>query len=382
MKRLSTVALLCGALIVFNGCDNPLDSDNDSSSTNTETSISGKLVDPYISGAVLCQDSNDNNTCDEGEPTSSTTDSSGSFSFSTSLTSGKNIIIKTQGTHEGKTYDLEISGVVSTDGKIDVVSPITTFQSKGLTESQIAGILNKAASDESLSGFIVSETTILGDPLKNDLLSKKVGDISSDDLLNIQSSLATYGILKIMKGSTTLSALNGTELYTSGTTTGEPVNLIARAMLKGIVNSVNTTTLTTIKTAIDTARSSSGGMLTETNFPEPTVEIIVTVGVAIIDAIAHNGYTTCNATSGTDALKVSTALTAVNTYISNASILSSSKITEIGSKIMGIKFKSAYANIPTFGSIGNGLENIEAGYNSNAKSYRFNNTTGAIEAVN
>ena len=109
----------------------------------------------------------------------------------------------------------------------DVVSPLTTFETRGLTVLQIAEILNKAASDKGLTGFIVSETDILGDPLSGELLSKNAGDITSANLINIQASLATYGILKIMNGSDSLKALSGNELYTSGITIGSPVNLIA-----------------------------------------------------------------------------------------------------------------------------------------------------------
>jgi hypothetical protein len=162
----SKIAVTCGLVcsVLLSGCGGDGDSDF--------SSITGTLVDPYISGAVLCQDTNGNKQCDDGEPTSSTSSENGVFTFLSPLTMGKNIIIKTQGIHKGKTYDLNISGVVAGDGTISVVSLLTTFESKGLDSTQIVAILTKAKTDAitndgatNLESFDLNSSTILLDPI-------------------------------------------------------------------------------------------------------------------------------------------------------------------------------------------------------------------------
>jgi hypothetical protein len=48
--------------------------------SGSSSSVSGKAIDDYISGATVCIDSNQNGSCDTGE-TSTTTDNEGGFSF-------------------------------------------------------------------------------------------------------------------------------------------------------------------------------------------------------------------------------------------------------------------------------------------------------------
>lgn len=391
IMSISTSILLCG--LVFSGCGGGSDS-------STPTGTTGTLVDPYISGAILCQDTNGNGTCETDEPTSSATTSEGVFTFTNKLTAGKNIIIKTQGIHEGKTFDLNISGVVSEDGSIDVVSPLTTFQSRGLTANQIANILTKAKTDAiadgaiNLGSFTVSATTILNNPLDGALMDKKVSQISDADLVNIQSSLVAYGLLKVMNGSSTLASLSGVTLETSGTTTGSPVNLIARKMLQSVSDGLNTALLTTIKNSIDTGRTAlttgltSGGApnaaaLANTALPEPTIGLVIKVAVKLIDDIAQTGYTTCNATSGDDTAKVTAALSAVATRANT--IATGPKIMELGTKLYGLTYKSTITNTLS-GVYSAGLTGLAStspdmaiGFNSNSnvKTFVFD-TTGSI----
>ena len=120
--QLTTIPQATGfwALVDGTNCFIDYESDND-----TVTSSSGTIVDPYIAGAVLFQDDNNNSMWDSGEIFSSMSDSNGSFMFDSALTPGKNIRIKTQGIHEGEVYDLNISAVVNSQGAVDVVSPLT-----------------------------------------------------------------------------------------------------------------------------------------------------------------------------------------------------------------------------------------------------------------
>lgn len=397
IMSISASILLCG--LVFSGCGGGSDS-------SAPTGTTGTLVDPYISGAILCQDTNGNGTCETDEPTSSATTSEGVFTFTNELTAGKNIIIKTQGIHEGKTFDLNISGVVADDGSIDVVSPLTTFQAKGLTANQIANILTQAKTDAitidgatNLGSFTVSATTILNNPLDGALMDKKVSQISDADLVNIQSSLVAYGLLKVMNGSSTLASLSGVALETSGTTTGSPVNLIARKMLQSVSDGLNTALLTTIKNSIDTGRTALttgltiGGALdavakANTALPEPTIGLVIKVAVKLIDDIAQTGYTTCNATSGDDTTKVTAALSAVATRATT--ITTPTKIMELGTKLYGLTYKSTITNTLS-GLYSGGLTGLASaspdmaiGFNadSSAKTFVFDSNGNIISYTN
>jgi hypothetical protein len=368
MERKTKLFSICASVLlaggVFVGCGSSSDS---AAPSPTVTETSGVLVDPYIEGAVMCQDTNDNGLCDSDEPTSTATTATGGFTFDKALTAGKNILIKTQGTHEGKTFDLNISGVVDADGKIAVVSPLTTLESRGLTADQIVTILTQAKSDaitggaSNLSNFTISSTTILNDPLNNGLMDKKVSEIDDEDLANIQASLTTYGLLKIMNGSTTLKALTADQLVASGAS-GQAVNQIATALLTGVSNSLNKSLLNDIVNQISTGRTSLSShpsistTIAQSALPEPSVGIIVKVGTKIIDNLAELGYTTCNSTVGTDAAKVSAALTAVGTRASTIS--TSAKIMEMGKKLYGFTYKS---NINTnLGNISGALSGLQS----------------------
>ena len=73
--RLLTAGLITAALA---GCSDS-DSSSGSSSTATE-SFSGKVADGYLAGARVCLDLNDNQTCDDGEP-STVSSSGGAFTI-------------------------------------------------------------------------------------------------------------------------------------------------------------------------------------------------------------------------------------------------------------------------------------------------------------
>ena len=118
-KNYLTTAFL--SVGVFAGCGG-----GGSGGTISSDTTIGKIVDPYIVGAVLCEDINKNGICESNEQLSSTSTVDGQFTFSSPLTAGSHIIVKTHGLHNGLTYDLNISGVVDSAGEIEVVSPITT----------------------------------------------------------------------------------------------------------------------------------------------------------------------------------------------------------------------------------------------------------------
>lgn len=306
MRRYVIVGALmvCGS-ILMSGCN----SDDDTKKSVVAAAATGVIVDPYIDGAVLCEDVNKNDSCDSGEQLSSASNSEGEFTFSEELSAGSHIIIKTQGKHNGKTYDLNISGVVDTDGNIEVVSPLTTLQARGLSASQIESLLTEVGLDNFSSAFL------LGDPMSGGLKDKKLSELTAADLANLQASLATYGLLRVMDGSTTLRSLTGTELY-AAIQSGGAVHEILSVMVSNIQLALSLANMTVLDNTVAAmqAGAQSGG--SPVAIPDLTLETVIKTAVAILDRLTTIGYSTCNATSGTDTQKVTAALNAVNTNAS------------------------------------------------------------------
>lgn len=279
------------------------------STLNSSLLSTGKIVDPYIEGAILCEDVDKDKVCATTEQVSSASDAEGNFSFTKVLRAGSNVIIKEQGKHEGETFDIDIAGVVNSSGQIPVVSPLTTFEARGLTSTQIASMLESAG----LSGFDTS--TILNDPMSGGLKDKTVSSITEADLLNLQASIATYGLIKVMNGSTTLQGLANEELLSSTQANGE-VNQILSNMITIIQGALNTTTLSGVKTAVDsmTAPLSANPFTASlvSDIPEPTMDVVIKTAVVVMDRLSTIGYTTCNATQGTPQEKVTAALAEVS----------------------------------------------------------------------
>jgi len=369
-------------------------SSTSSTPTTSSTGTSGVIVDPFISGSVLCEDKDISGTCDAGEQVSSVSDASGNFTFSNALTPGSQVIIQTQGKHEGVTYDLDIAGIVDSSGNIPIVSPLTTFEAKGVSSAQIAVILNTAAANKNImlsdgiTAWTIAENQVLGNPMANNIASIKVGALTESDLSTLQASLASYALLKIMKGSTQLSALTSTDLYTSATT-GE-VNRIAQEVLSTIASTLTKQTLTDIKTTIDAGRTAlanglaasplydatTGAAKAAASLPEPSVLLPIKVAVAVIDRLSTVGFDTCNATVGTDAQKVTAALTAV----ANASASITPQVTQLGSLLYGMNYQTALSQLEDVGFGTNVIPQLPAdlqtGYNAKnngSVTYRFNN---------
>ncbi len=392
----TTLALSLVSLL-FISCSS---SDSDSSpDTPSVTYLSeGVIVDPYIVGAVMCEDLNTDAVCDSTEQLSTPSDEKGLYKFEKALTPGSHVIVQTQGKHEGMTYDLDIASLVDSAGKADVTSPLTTLQTRGLTTAQIAEVLNNVATIE---GIMLSDGTtpwsilasdILSNPLANNLVNAKIGTLNESDLVGIQASLATYGLLKVMKGSTKLNSLTNTELYDSamGNYGHTEVLNIAKALLSNITSTLNKTLLDQIKSGIDTGRTAMANGIT--NHPsynaasaaslaneallEPTIELPMKVAVTVIDRLATVGYSTCNATAGTDAQKVTAALA----QVANEATTISSQAVALGTKLYGVMYKDDLEKLNVQGydfrtnlpaDLKSGLEAAQSGKTT----FRFDNSS-------
>lgn len=313
---LAASVVLCGGFMV--GCGS---SDSKTTPPN-DTTTSGKIVDPYIVGAILCEDVDKDGVCESGEQKSTASTDDGEFTFSNALTSGSHIIISTQGKHNGVKYDLNLSGVVNVDGEIDVVSPITTLETRGLSKAQIVTLLT----DAGITGL--SQTDISSDPMSG--LSGKTS-VTNDELKKLQTSLAVYGLLKIMKGSDALTALTSTQLASSN-----EVQTIASSMVTAIKSSLNATTFSTIKSSMDAVRTGAGAY--GSYIPDVTTDVIIKTAVTVMDRIVEAGYAKCNETDGDVTLALAEAMSTANSV--------NSQVETISQYYYGLENKALFASIP------------------------------------
>ena len=354
MVRKNIIKVVVTAVVLVTiGCGGS----SSSGTTNSSVDVSGIIVDPYIKGAVLCEDVNKNNSCDEDEQVSTASDVDGKFSFNNALTAGSNVIIKEQGTHNGVTYELNISGVVNSSGGIDIVSPLTTLQAKGLTTSQITTALSNAGLKD------VAEATILIDPMSGGLKDKTLDSLNDSDLVNLHANLATYGLLRVMDGSKRLRELNGIELNTAILPNGA-LNQILTAMVTNITTVLSKTNLQTIDTTIKLAQQYSSAI------PDVKLEVIIKTAVTILDRLTKIGYTTCNNTDGNDTTKVTTALSAVDGN-KTAIINNAEKLGQIFyGKINSSALKSMSSYLPPY---------IQEGVNATKNTFIFDDNNTIIE---
>ena len=316
-------------LLMMVGCgggssSTPIDEskDNDSGSLPNAKVTHGLLVDSFISGAILCEDINKNGICEANEQNSTQTTDDGNFSFANDLTIGSNIIIAQQGFHNGVPYKLKLSGIVDENGKIDIVSPLTTLQTKSLTPTQIATLLNTAGLDN------ITEDDIVANPLEGG-----INRLNTNDKLNrLHATLATYGMLKVISGSNTLAELNSTALMNS-----PEVLSILKAMVSTITNILSEETLNSIQAQ---TQGFSNPLFTP---PSVSVNVIMGTAITMIDAFTQIGYDTCNQTDATDSEKVQLALAKFEE--SKTPILN--KIMDIGMMYYAIENRATFEAVPT-----------------------------------
>lgn len=293
-----------------------------SSSGSGSSAASGVLVDPFISGAVLCEDVDKNGSCDSSEQLSSATDAEGKFSFSNPLTPGSHIIVQKQGFHNGVPYTLDLGGVVDANASAKVISPLTTLQTKQLSAVQIKTLLHNAGLTN------VTDDDIFANPLDGGIESL----VDDNSLRRLQATLATYGMLKVLEGSNTLRDLNATNLMNS-----PEVASILSVMVSTIKTTLSKNTLDTIQTQVSSYNQA--GLFTA---PNVSIGVVASTAVTMIDALTKTAYDTCNQTDGTDTQKVTAALAQFNTQ--KTAILA--KQSELGMRYYGAENSSVFNAIP------------------------------------
>jgi hypothetical protein len=379
MKNLKNICLhvifMATLALALTGCDSNVGDGDGASGT------SGKLVDPYIIGAVLCQDTNGNNKCDEGEPVSTPTTATGDFSFSEFLTPGRKVSTKVKGDHVGKKYGVTLAGVVADDGSIAVISPLTTLLASDLTPDQVAEILNQAAKDSTSDvlkdgKWEISAADILNDPIGNGLMDKTFSQVNDIELRNVQASLAVYGLIRVMKK--------------AGATVNTSPEIIESGKSGGDINKVTKKFLEIVSTHITGSKlKNMEGPVSGVELPEPKMGLIVEVAVRIMDALADAGVAAAKAAKGTTNDPVDKAITAIG---AKETILAEEAVNEMALTMYGFRNKAVISSSAVAGlrteaeatttSSGNRAKAILTGIDADTavKTFEFDSNDGSVIA--
>ena len=330
----------------INNENNATKENNQDSIGDTENkkvkAIRGVLVDPYISGATLYEDANDNGEFDDGEAVSTPTTDKGKFEFAQPLTEGSIVRIKEQGMHEGKKFDLNITAKVDENGQVEVISPLTTFQEKELEKDQVVNIFVDAKSKiekstKYLDSFDIKPQDITADPLSGDLMEKPIDKLNDSDLSKIIASFTSYGLFKIINGIDELKTLSGSELESS-----EEIKEITAGLLDLVTGIVNKDYLQAIAKENTNDRLALG--LTVEQMPDIKTGLIIQVGTKYIDVVAQAGYNACNQATGSIKDKINIALLAGGKM---ADKVGGDVIYKLGSQLYAIKYRDVLRNIPS-----------------------------------
>jgi len=174
-------------------------------------------VDPYISEAQFCIDTNQNGDCDQGTDPFSTedTENPGQYTFQDYIpTSDLKILTVKAGMHNGKAYALELKGPVTANSETAVINPATTaIIDNSLTNAEWVTILNQF-SDQ--FGTVLTETDLTKDPLAG-LYEKDHAELSSANIARLRMQMTTYAIQRLLQSTQSLRDLNGTSLIASAT---------------------------------------------------------------------------------------------------------------------------------------------------------------------
>lgn len=183
---LASIFLLIAVCFGLIGCGNPTGGGGGGGGTTF------KIVDPYIVGARLYVDYDNDGEWEDGEPSSEASGPTGVFVFTTMPTMDGTLRICLKGEHLGVTYEAWLSRPFSTleSGNI-IVSPLTTLLAgTGVSSQEIVDILHTYASIE------INVEDVSADPWGN-LENRSGNGITETEIRKIKASICTYALVMI-----------------------------------------------------------------------------------------------------------------------------------------------------------------------------------------
>ena len=264
LARLSTLSLFIGSLVACGGGGGG----SSSSSPAVPVTLSGKVIDGYISGAIVCLDVNSNNKCDKDEPTT-TSLAGGAYTLPpyTGSIAGLRVIAEVgadaideddgKKVGAGNTYSLLAPAAASA-----TVTPLSTMVSATIAagggEAQVS--IGEALSNVAAQTGIKVEKLVANDyKAKNDVATAEVAQAAATAIAQVTNNLRT-----------------NTEIKAAGLTDGEIIKqanqlvqekVLAQVVTNGKVTETAAVSTTAIKAAVTAAVANanlSGESLTGT----------------------------------------------------------------------------------------------------------------------
>jgi hypothetical protein len=197
--KFKNLALVVPMVVIGAGCGSSGSSSTSSTSTNETRTLSGKVIDGYISGATVCIDENNNSKCDSNE-LEEMTDSNGSYTFSNApigvyqiiATGGKDIVT-------GEDFNQTLLSIAEINDKniTDLmVTPVSTLIASKYLNHPSAGV--KKAKDTITTQLDINNSV---DILKYDFVDKKDMTIFNKN----QEVLNSINILNVVKNESNAS---------------------------------------------------------------------------------------------------------------------------------------------------------------------------------
>lgn len=255
LARVSMLSLFIGSLVACGGGGGS----SSSSTPPAPVTLSGKVIDGYISGAIVCLDVNSNNKCDKDEPTTTST-AGGAYTLPayTGSIAGLRVIAEVgadaideddgQKVGAGNTYSLLAPAAAS-----KTVTPLSTMVSTTIAagggEAQVS--IGEALSNVAAKTGIAVEKLVANDyKEKNDVATAKVAQVTATAIAQVTNNLRT-----------------NTEIKASGLTDGDIIKqanqqvqekVLAQVVTNGKVTETAAASTTAIKAAVTAAVENAG----------------------------------------------------------------------------------------------------------------------------
>jgi hypothetical protein len=235
---------------------------------------SGKLVDPYITGAIVYVDLNNSGSWDAGEPTAET-GSDGQFTFTTVPSLGAIIRVDTPGMHLGITYDASLATTVDSTGILNI-TPLTTMLANGISAESIRYILQHYAAIT-----IDANDMIRDDPMSGLVLS------NLDSIAKIRGAICTYALIQIISYESGVNGNFDIASIEGNTTIEAALGYMGDAVRSGLSDDILTnihTQFATAELSIKTSLEAVPGFVGCTisvDFPDVTADDVANSAFAI-----------------------------------------------------------------------------------------------------
>lgn len=313
-KSFKISLFVAGVLFGCSGCG------GGGGSSSVNYAVSGVAVDPYISGAVFCEDKNGNDGCDSDEQISTTSDKDGNFYFSNALVGTGQILMKdgSFGKHNGTDYDLQLAIPITSSATNSInVTPMTTLMARGdfnTTEIVNLGAVTPGSSSSNVA-IGLTEADVVANPMTGLVTTNST--VTTSDLRKLRAQLASY---------VSLRAADKLQILNNGTLT--------KSQYKTAISTIYGSALNLINEGLNDSILDTINGLVPSNVPKVTINDITKTAIVISDRLADIGVAACISADST------TCMNAAETAVRAQLLLVNGWGLELGQGYYGVANKS------------------------------------------